>query len=168
LLSYVNWTDYASRSGKLSCQPADCGGRNGETGKVRSRVLLWKSTDRELGAAVRRIMSTRAIVPTIIPTGSRSGSVRRNYLKGREGDRIDAVLAAAGHNFSLLLRWFEALLRVLLSPALRKRSSRATFRFLNSRTNLLLSLVVRRPLPRSRGGVDASAQEISQHHTLAF
>src|SRR5258708_6763643 len=29
-------------------------------------------------------------------------------------DRINAVLAAAGFNFSLLLRWFEELLRVLL------------------------------------------------------
>jgi IS5 family transposase len=31
----------------------------------------------------------------------------RNYLKGikgRDGDRINAVLAAAGYNFSLLLR----------------------------------------------------------------
>jgi hypothetical protein len=32
----------------------------------------------------------------------------RNYLKGRDGDRINAVLAAAGYNFSLLLRWLEA------------------------------------------------------------
>jgi hypothetical protein len=32
---------------------------------------------------------------------------------GRDGDRINAVLAAAGYNFSLLLRWFEELLRVL-------------------------------------------------------
>jgi len=37
----------------------------------------------------------------------------RNYLTGRPGDRINAVLAAAGYNFSLLLRWFEELLRVL-------------------------------------------------------
>ena len=41
--------------------------------------------------------------------------MRRNYLKGRDGDRINAVLAAAGYNFSLLRRWFEDLLRVLLS-----------------------------------------------------
>jgi IS5 family transposase len=38
----------------------------------------------------------------------------RNYLKGRGGDRINAVLAAAGYNFSLLLRWLERLLRALL------------------------------------------------------
>ena len=37
----------------------------------------------------------------------------RNYLTGRDGDRINAVLAAAGYNFSLLLRWFAKLLRAL-------------------------------------------------------
>jgi IS5 family transposase len=36
-----------------------------------------------------------------------------NYLKGRDGDRTNAVLAAAGYNFSLLLRWLERLLRAL-------------------------------------------------------
>ena len=39
--------------------------------------------------------------------------LRRNYLTGRDGDRINAVLAAAGYNFSLLLRWFAKLLRPL-------------------------------------------------------
>ena len=38
----------------------------------------------------------------------------RNYLRGRDGDRINAVLAAAGYNFGLLLRWLERLLRALL------------------------------------------------------
>src|SRR5258708_23218443 len=40
--------------------------------------------------------------------------MRRNYLKGRDGDRVNAVLAAAGYNFSLLRRWFDQLLRALL------------------------------------------------------
>ena len=35
----------------------------------------------------------------------------RNYLKGCNGDRINAVLAAAGYNFSLLIRWLRLLLR---------------------------------------------------------
>ena len=38
----------------------------------------------------------------------------RNYLKGRVGDRINAVLAAAGYNFGLLLRWLAALLRAII------------------------------------------------------
>ena len=51
--------------------------------------------------------------------------MRRNYLKGRDGDRINAVLAAAGYNFSLLLRWFEELLRVLLLMICRSRANYA-------------------------------------------
>lgn len=39
----------------------------------------------------------------------------RNYLKG--GDGANAVLA--GYNFSLLIRWFEALLRALIAAILR-------------------------------------------------
>ena len=48
--------------------------------------------------------------------------MRRNHLKGRDGDRINAVLAAAGYNLSLLLRWFAVLLRVLLLILRRSRS----------------------------------------------
>ena len=42
----------------------------------------------------------------------------RNYLKGRDGDRSNAVLAAAGFNFSLLLRWLRRLLRALIQALL--------------------------------------------------
>ncbi len=48
--------------------------------------------------------------------------MRRNYLKGRDGDRVNAVLAAAGYNFSLLRRWFDQLLRALLLSLCRSLS----------------------------------------------
>jgi len=41
----------------------------------------------------------------------------RNYFKGREGNPINAVLAAAGWNFLLLLRWFTALWHALILAA---------------------------------------------------
>jgi len=40
--------------------------------------------------------------------------VDRNYLKGRVGDRINAVLAAAGYNCGLPLRWLAELLRAII------------------------------------------------------
>ncbi len=43
----------------------------------------------------------------------------RNYLKGRDGDCINAVLAAADYNFTLFIKWFEALLRALITAVLR-------------------------------------------------
>jgi hypothetical protein len=42
----------------------------------------------------------------------------RNYLAGFEGDHANAVLAAAGYNFRLLLRWLALLLRALIQLAM--------------------------------------------------
>ncbi|EMN00657.1 hypothetical protein LEP1GSC021_1795 [Leptospira noguchii str. 1993005606] len=37
----------------------------------------------------------------------------RNFLKGKEGDRINAILSAAGFNFSKLIRAFFVISKVL-------------------------------------------------------
>src|SRR5215217_183605 len=39
----------------------------------------------------------------------------RNHLAGRAGDAANAVLAAVGYNFGLLLRWLALLLRIVLA-----------------------------------------------------
>lgn len=39
----------------------------------------------------------------------------RNYLAGQHGDALNAILAAAGYNFSLLLNWFRQLLWHLIA-----------------------------------------------------
>ena len=56
-------------------------------------------------------MKRRAAIEPIIGHLKAEHRMDRNYLKGKAGDRINAVLAAAGFNFHLLLRWFTALLR---------------------------------------------------------
>ena len=60
-------------------------------------------------------MRRRAAVEPVIGHLKDDHRMRRNYLKGRSGDRINAVLAAAGYNFSLLRSWFEDFLRPPLS-----------------------------------------------------
>jgi transposase, IS5 family len=60
-------------------------------------------------------MKRRAAVEPVIGHLKAEHRLGRNYLKGRDGDRINAVLAAAGYNFGLLLRWLERLLRALLA-----------------------------------------------------
>jgi len=64
-------------------------------------------------------MKRRAAVEPVIGHLKADHRMDRNYLKGQDGDRINAVLAAAGFNFHLLLRWLAALLRALLLAALR-------------------------------------------------
>src|SRR6202035_1208643 len=69
---------------------------------------------RRVTKAIRREMRRRAAVEPVIGHLKDDHRMGRNHLKGRDGDRINAVLAAAGYNFSLLRRWFERLLRAVL------------------------------------------------------
>ncbi|ESW67185.1 hypothetical protein X771_15060 [Mesorhizobium sp. LSJC277A00] len=39
----------------------------------------------------------------------------RNFLAGQQGDAVTAILAAAGYNFSLLLRWLKGFLSLLIA-----------------------------------------------------
>ena len=70
---------------------------------------------RRATAAIRREMKRRAAVEHVIGHVKAEHRMERNYLKGRDGDRINAVLAAAGYNFSLLLRWLAEILRALIA-----------------------------------------------------
>ncbi len=58
-------------------------------------------------------MKRRATIEPVIGHLKAEHRMNRNYLKGRDGDRANAVLAAAGWNFHLLLRWFAELWRAL-------------------------------------------------------
>jgi transposase, IS5 family len=73
---------------------------------------------RRVTAPTRREMKRRAAVEPVIGHLKAEHRMGRNHLKGREGDRINAVLAAAGYNFGLLLRWLAELLRVLITVLL--------------------------------------------------
>jgi IS5 family transposase len=78
------------------------------------RFKVWITGQvRRVTKAIRREMRRRAAIEPVIGHLKGDHRMGRNYLKGREGDRINAVLAAVGYNFSLLLRWFEELLRAL-------------------------------------------------------
>jgi transposase, IS5 family len=80
------------------------------------RFRVWISGQvRRVTASIRREMRRRAAVEPVIGHIKAEHRMDRNYLKGRDGDRINAVLAAAGYNFSLLLRWLAALLRALIA-----------------------------------------------------
>ena len=67
---------------------------------------------RNVTKTIKREMKRRAAVEPVIGHVKNEHRMGRNYLKGRNGDKINAVLAAAGYNFHLLLRWFEAFLRL--------------------------------------------------------
>ena len=69
---------------------------------------------RSLDDSIRKEMRRRASIEPVIGHLKAGHRMDRNYLKGFEGDRANAVLAAAGYNFRLLLRWLALLLRALI------------------------------------------------------
>ena len=71
-------------------------------------------------------MRRRAAVEPVIGHLKAEHRMGRNYLKGPEGDRINAVLAAAGYNFGLLLRWLAELLRALIGELARSTQTAQT------------------------------------------
>ena len=78
------------------------------------KFRVWISGQvRRVTAAIRREMKRRAAVEPVIGHVKGEHRMGRNYLKGRDGDRMNAVLAAAGYNFHLLRRWLDALLCAL-------------------------------------------------------
>ena len=85
-----------------------------------NRFRVWISGQaRRVTKTIRREMKRRAAIEPVIGHMKAEHSMDRNHLKGRDGDRINAVLAAAGYNFALLIRWFEALWRALFRALAR-------------------------------------------------
>ena len=75
---------------------------------------------RGLSAAIKRALRRRAAVEPVIGHLKGEHRMGRNHLARMQGDAINAVLAAAGYNFRLLLRWLALLwawIRALLDTA---------------------------------------------------
>lgn len=59
---------------------------------------------------IRREMRRRSGIEPIIGHMKEDGHLERNHLAGPEGDAINAILCAAGHNMRLLAAWIRLLL----------------------------------------------------------
>ena len=67
---------------------------------------------------IKRLFKRRAAVEPVIGHLKDGHRMGRNQLAHRSGDAINAVMAAVGYNFRLLIRWLELLLRLFLAALL--------------------------------------------------
>jgi transposase, IS5 family len=74
---------------------------------------------------IKRAFRRRSAIEPVIGHTKGEHRMGRNYLSGSQGDAINAVLAAVGYNFSLLLRWL-ALLCVLIRLLFTAAANRAS------------------------------------------
>ena len=79
---------------------------------------------------IKRELKRRSAIEAVIGHCKTDGHLERNFLKGRHGDRINAVMSAVGYNFRLILKWLRKLsckilvaLRAVFSPVLALKAA---------------------------------------------
>lgn len=88
----------------------DAGYRGHNAPAVPGLRVYTAGQKRGVTQQIRRLMRRRAAVEPVIGHVKNEHRMGRNYLNGSKGDATNAVLAAVGYNFSLLLRWLAQLL----------------------------------------------------------
>ena len=63
---------------------------------------------------IKKELRRRSAVEAVIGHCKTDGHLGRNFLKGRLGDHINAVMTAVGYNLRLILKWLRKLLRKIL------------------------------------------------------
>jgi len=64
---------------------------------------------------IKRELRRRSAIEPVIGHCKTDGHLGRNFLKGRLGDRINAVMSAVGYNLRLILKWLRRLLRKIIA-----------------------------------------------------
>jgi IS5 family transposase len=87
-------------------------GYRGHTYKGKAEVYLPR--DRSITSpAIKRERKRRSAIEPVIGHLKSEGLLERNHLKGADGDAINAILCAVGHNMRLLAAWLKTLWRAL-------------------------------------------------------
>jgi IS5 family transposase len=98
----------------------DAGYKGHHAPKEKRFQVYVAGQKRGLSCAIKRAFRRRSAVEPVIGHLKNEHRMGRNHLIGSAGDAINAVLAAVGYNFRLLLRWLAllcALIRVMLVSA---------------------------------------------------
>ena len=95
---------------------ADAGYRGHNASPEYQFKVYTAGQKRRTTPQIKRDMRRRAAVEPVIGHLKEDHRMGRNYLAHSSGDAINAVLAAVGYNFRLLLRWLRLLLfRILIA-----------------------------------------------------
>jgi len=91
----------------ITPQDAYCDmGYRGHGLKGNTKIHLVGKIPKKATKSLRRWMKRRAAVEPIIGHLKSDYRLNRNYLKGKAGDTVNVILAAAAYNMAKLLAWF--------------------------------------------------------------
>ena len=97
----------------LSRVVADAGYKGHNAPEKHKLKVFTSGQKRGVTDSIKKALRRRAAVEPVIGHLKAEHRMGRNYLASRTGDAINAVLAAAGYNFSLLLKWLRLLFAIL-------------------------------------------------------
>lgn len=98
---------------ELSRILADAGYRGQNAPESHKFRVFTAGQKRRVTPAIKRQMRRRSAVEPVIGHLKNEHRMDRNYLAGKQGDAVNALLAAIGYNFSLLLKWNRQLLYLI-------------------------------------------------------
>jgi IS5 family transposase len=93
---------------------ADAGYRGHNAPKDQQFKVYTANQKRGLTKTIKRYFRRRSAVEPVIGHAKNEHRMTRNYLAHATGDAINAVLAAVGYNFSLLLKWLRLLCALIM------------------------------------------------------
>ncbi len=67
---------------------------------------------------IKKELRRRSAIEPVIGHCKTDGHLGRNFLKGRLGDQINAVMSAVGYNLRLILKWLRKLLTQIIAATL--------------------------------------------------
>ncbi len=73
---------------------------------------------RGITPTIKKELRRRSAVEAVTGHLKSDGRLGRNFLKGRDGDKINAILAGAGYNYRLVLKWLRRLFVQILAALL--------------------------------------------------
>jgi transposase, IS5 family len=94
---------------------ADAGYRGHNADDSHKLRVFTQGQKRGVPTAVKKMMKRRAAVEPVIGHIKNEHRMGRNHLARTQGDAINAVLAAAGYNFRLILNWLRDFLCRLIA-----------------------------------------------------
>jgi transposase, IS5 family len=105
---------------------ADAGYRGHNAPPAYQFRVYTSKQKRRLTPQIKREMRRRSAIEPVIGHLKAEHRMDRNYLAHRRGDANNAILAAVGYNFRLLLRWLTFLLCLFLAALLGLRKDAVT------------------------------------------
>ena len=96
-----------------------------------AKVML-SGHKRGLTPTMKRELKRRSAIEPMIGHAKCDGRLGRNWLRGPEGDKINAILAAAGHNLRLVLKKLALLFARILGAVARILAAAARIRALDT------------------------------------